>query len=113
MQGLVSAIGLGVNENKICLDVMDIGLWDVFLLAGRYTLLEQTALAELFPMCAKQGTSIICGGPFNSGILVGRETWNYSKAPEKVIEKAKATKQTCSRTFNPTRRSCNPIPTCK
>jgi D-threo-aldose 1-dehydrogenase len=87
--GLVSAIGLGVNENKICLDVMDIGLWDVFLLAGRYTLLEQTALAELFPMCAKQGTSIICGGPFNSGILVGRETWNYSKAPEKVIEKAR------------------------
>ena len=87
--GLVSAIGLGVNENKICLDVMDIGLWDVFLLAGRYTLLEQTALAELLPMCAKQGTSIICGGPFNSGILVGRETWNYSKAPKKVIERAR------------------------
>ena len=43
--GLVSAIGLGVNENKICLDVMDIGLWDVFLLAGRYTLLEQTAVS--------------------------------------------------------------------
>jgi len=86
--GLVSAIGLGVNENQICLDVMNIGHWDVFLLAGRYTLLEQTALAELFPKCAQQGTSIICGGPFNSGVLVGRETWNYSKAPKKVIEKA-------------------------
>ena len=86
--GLVSAIGLGVNENQICLDVMNIGHWDLFLLAGRYTLLEQTALAELFPKCAQQGTSIICGGPFNSGVLVGRETWNYSKAPKKVIEKA-------------------------
>ena len=86
--GLVSAIGLGVNENQICLDVMNIGHWDVFLLAGRYTLLEQTALVELFPKCAQQGTSIICGGPFNSGVLVGRETWNYSKAPKKVIEKA-------------------------
>lgn len=88
-EGLVSAIGLGVNENQICLDVMNIGLWDVFLLAGRYTLLEQTALAELFPMCAKQGTSIICGGPFNSGVLVGRETWNYSTAPKQVIDKAR------------------------
>ena len=57
--GLVSAIGLGVNENQICLDVMNIGHWDVFLLAGRYTLLEQTALVELFPKCAQQGTSII------------------------------------------------------
>ena len=85
---LVEAIGLGVNENQVCLDALEIGSWDVFLLAGRYTLLEQTALDELFPACAKSGTSIICGGPFNSGILVGREMWNYAKAPQTVIEKA-------------------------
>ena len=64
---LVKAIGLGVNENQVCLDALEIGSWDVFLLAGRYTLLEQTALDELFPACSKSGTSIICGGPFNSG----------------------------------------------
>ena len=58
-------------------------------MAGRYTLLEQTALDKLFPACAKRGTSIICGGPFNSGILVGREMWNYAKAPRDVVEKAK------------------------
>ncbi len=88
--GLVKAIGLGVNENQVCLDALDIGDWDVFLLAGRYTLLEQTALDALFPACRKAGTSIICGGPFNSGILVGRDTWNYSKAPQEVVNKARA-----------------------
>jgi D-threo-aldose 1-dehydrogenase len=86
--GAVKAIGLGVNENQVCLDALDIGAWDVFLLAGRYTLLEQTALDALFPACRAAGTSIICGGPFNSGILVGREMWNYSKAPADVITKA-------------------------
>ena len=85
----VEAIGLGVNETQICLDAFEIGAWDVFLLAGRYTLLEQTALDKLFPACVKRGTSIICGGPFNSGVLVGREMWNYAKAPRDVVEKAK------------------------
>lgn len=88
--GQVSAIGLGVNENQVCLDALGIGDWDVFLLAGRYTLLEQTPLDELFPACENAGTTIICGGPFNSGILVGREMWNYGKAPAEVIEKASA-----------------------
>lgn len=88
--GLVKAIGLGVNENQVCLDALEIGDWDVFLLAGRYTLLEQTALDALFPACRNAGTSIICGGPFNSGILVGRATWNYAKAPEDVVNKARA-----------------------
>ncbi|MEO0521774.1 MAG: aldo/keto reductase [Pseudomonadota bacterium] len=88
--GQVKAIGLGVNENQVCLDALGIGNWDVFLLAGRYTLLEQTALDALLPACRKAGTSIICGGPFNSGILVGREMWNYAKAPEEVVKKARA-----------------------
>ena len=88
--GDVKAIGLGVNENKICLDALDIGDWDVFLLAGRYTLLEQTSLDKLFPECKRRNTSIVCAGPFNSGVLVGREMWNYEEAPKRVIEKVKA-----------------------
>lgn len=87
--GLVKAIGLGVNENAVCMDALGIGKWDVFLLAGRYTLLEQTPLADLFPACAKAGTTIICGGPFNSGVLVGREMWNYDKAPAEVVDKVR------------------------
>ena len=85
--GLVKAIGLGVNENAVCMDALGIGAWDVFLLAGRYTLLEQTPLADLFPACRAAGTTIICGGPFNSGILVGREMWNYAAAPAEVVDK--------------------------
>lgn len=88
--GHVKAIGLGVNENQVCLDALGIGDWDVFLLAGRYTLLEQTPLETLFPACQAAGTTIICGGPFNSGILVGREMWNYAKAPADVIARARA-----------------------
>ncbi|WP_282609113.1 aldo/keto reductase [Pelagibius sp. Alg239-R121] len=85
--GQVSAIGLGVNEKEICLAALEIGQWDVFLLAGRYTLLEQTPVNDLFPACEAAGTSIICGGPFNSGVLVGREMWNYAKAPEDIVER--------------------------
>ena len=85
--GDVKAIGLGVNENEICLDALDIGDWDVFLLAGRYTLLEQTSLEKLFPACKSRNTSIICAGPFNSGVLVGREMWNYATAPKSIVEK--------------------------
>ncbi|MEP2880139.1 MAG: aldo/keto reductase [Roseibium sp.] len=88
--GQVKAIGLGVNENQVCMDALGIGDWDVFLLAGRYTLLEQSPLDTLFPACRSAGTSIICGGPFNSGILVGRTTWNYDTAPQEVVDKARA-----------------------
>ncbi len=88
--GHVKAIGLGVNENEVCMDALGIGNWDVFLLAGRYTLLEQTPLAELFPACRAAGTSIICGGPFNSGVLVGREMWNYAEAPAEVVDKVRS-----------------------
>ena len=87
--GHVKAIGIGVNENAVCMDALGIGSWDVFLLAGRYTLLEQTPLAELFPACRTAGTSIICGGPFNSGVLVGREMWNYATAPTEVVDKVR------------------------
>jgi D-threo-aldose 1-dehydrogenase len=87
--GQVKAIGLGVNENQVCMDALGIGNWDVFLLAGRYTLLEQTPLGTLFPACRKASTTIICGGPFNSGILAGREAWNYAKAPPEIVDKVR------------------------
>lgn len=92
----VSAIGIGVNENEICLRCLDIGQWDVFLLAGRYTLLEQTPLDDLFPACQAAGTSIICGGPFNSGVLVGREMWNYAKAPADIVARVQKLKTLAS-----------------
>jgi len=94
--GAVSAIGLGVNEKEICLRVMESGHWDCFLLAGRYTLLEQNPLDDLLPACEKAGTTIITGGPFNSGVLVGGEMWNYAKAPDDVIERVGKLKAVCA-----------------
>lgn len=91
--GVVRAIGLGVNEIAVCRDALGIGTWDIFLLAGRYTLLEQGALDDLFPECHNAGTSIVIGGPYNSGILVSGTSWNYGAAPERVVQKIAALKQ--------------------
>lgn len=93
--GDIKAIGLGVNEREICLEAMNHGDWDAFLLAGRYTLLEQDPLDDLFPACAAAGTSIILGGPFNSGILAGGDTWNYARAPEAVMDKVRKIRDVC------------------
>ncbi len=93
--GRVKAIGLGVNETQACLDALGIGDWDVFLLAGRYTLLEQEPLNDFLPQCAARGISLVVGGPFNSGILVGGNTWNYGAAPDHVLKKVKHLSKTC------------------
>ena len=94
--GLVKAIGLGVNENAVCLDVMEIGNWDTFLLAGRYTLLEQTPLDDLIPACVAAGTTLIIGGPFNSGVMLGGEMWNYAKAPQHILDQVKKIHGICA-----------------
>lgn len=93
--GLVKAVGLGVNESAVCMDALEIGDWDVFLLAGRYTLLEQDPLTDLLPACQKANTSIVIGGPFNSGILVGGTTWNYGAAPDHILNRVKRINEIC------------------
>ena len=93
--GDVQAIGLGVNEREVCLAAMQRGDWDCFLLAGRYTLLEQDPLDDLFPSCERSGTGIILGGPYNSGILVGGSTWNYAEAPPDVVERVRRIEAVC------------------
>jgi D-threo-aldose 1-dehydrogenase len=93
--GTARAIGVGVNEREVLLEVMEWGDWDVFLLAGRYTLLEQASLEELLPKCEKAGTSIVVGGPLNSGILAGRDTWNYKTAPPEIVARVNAIETIC------------------
>lgn len=82
--GDVKAIGLGVNEIAICQQAMAHGDFDVFLLAGRHSLLERTDAMGLFQDCARVGTDIVVGGPFNSGLLVGGATYNYGAIPEDI-----------------------------
>jgi D-threo-aldose 1-dehydrogenase len=93
--GVVSAIGLGVNEKAVLLDALKIGQWDAFLLAGRYTLLEQAPLDDLIPQCMAAGTSLVIGGPLNSGILAGRDTWNYETAPPEVVARVRKLAAVC------------------
>jgi D-threo-aldose 1-dehydrogenase len=94
--GVVSAIGIGVNEKQVLLDAMQFGDWDAFLLAGRYTLLEQDPLDDLLPLCQSRGTSIVVGGPLNSGILAGRDTWNYAKAPPEIAARVEKIARVCA-----------------
>lgn len=99
----IAGFGMGVNEVPACLEVMEHAKLDVILLAGRYTLLEQDPLDDLFPACEKAGTAIVVGGPYNSGILaVGTKTnaplsYNYEPAPEHVIDKVRKIEAVCER----------------
>jgi D-threo-aldose 1-dehydrogenase len=95
--GRVRAIGIGVNEREVLLEAMEWGVWDVFLLAGRYTLLEQAALDDLLPKCLQSGISVVIGAPFNTGVLAGRETWNYRPAPPEILDRVKAIRAVCDR----------------
>jgi D-threo-aldose 1-dehydrogenase len=101
--GDIAGFGMGVNEIAACLEVMSHARLDVILLAGRYTLLEQPALDDLFPRCEEAGTAIVIGGPYNSGILaVGTKTdaplyYNYEPAPPEVIDKVRRVEAVCDR----------------
>jgi D-threo-aldose 1-dehydrogenase len=99
--GRVRAIGAGMNQWQMELAFAKIGHFDCFLLAGRYTLLDQTALSEFLPYCVEHGISVIAGGPYNSGILaVGpREgaTFNYRAAAPEMIDKARRIAAMCER----------------
>jgi len=102
-QGVIKAIGAGMNEWEMLLRFAEKGGFDCFLLAGRYTLLDYSALDKLLPACSKNEISIIIGGPYNSGILASdlskASTYFYEPSPSNVIEKAKKIKKICD-SFN-------------
>jgi D-threo-aldose 1-dehydrogenase len=103
-QGAIAGFGLGVNLCQVCVDALAHADLDVLLVAGRYTLLDQSALAELLPRCLARGTRVIVGGPFNSGILAtgarpadGRPPFfDYQPAPPEIIERAAAIERLCA-----------------
>jgi D-threo-aldose 1-dehydrogenase len=99
--GVISAIGVGINESDTSLRFIKAGDFDCMLLAGRYTLLEQGALAEFLPECVKRNVSVILGGPYNSGILTGgvsdTSTHDYAQAPPPLIDKARKIEAICKR----------------
>ena len=99
--GAIKAIGLGVNEWHVCEAAMEIGRWDCFLLAGRYTLLEQGGMATFMPKCRAHGASLILGAVYNSGILAtgartgGTLRYNYAPARNNIVERVLAIEAVC------------------
>jgi D-threo-aldose 1-dehydrogenase len=98
-EGVVKAIGAGVNEWQICEKLAKTGDFDLFLLAGRYTLLEQESLASFLPLCEARGIGIVLGGPFNSGILATGPKpgafYNYDPAPPEILERVTRIEAIC------------------
>jgi D-threo-aldose 1-dehydrogenase len=99
-QGVVKAIGVGVNEWEVCHEALKQRDFDCFLLAGRYTLLEQEALDQFLPLCAERGAAVVVGGGFNSGILAtGAKPgakYNYAPAPSQIMERVARIEAVCA-----------------
>ena len=100
-QGIIKAIGCGMNQWEMLLDFANNADFDCFLLAGRYTLLDHSAMYSLMPKCLEKNISIILGGPYNSGILASdfksESTYFYEPSPTKVTEKARLIKKVCDK----------------
>jgi len=99
-EGAIKAVSAGMNQWEMLSRFMDYGDFDCFLLAGRYSLLDQTSLAEFLPKCLMRGVSVILGGVFNSGLLADPKpgiTFNYVAAPQGLIDRAIRIGKVCQR----------------
>ena len=96
-EGVIRAWGLGVNVVEPCLRALRESDPNMFLLAGRYTLLDHAGLSQLLPLCEGQGVHVVIGGPYNSGLLAGGNTYNYERAPDALVARAQAIGAVCAR----------------
>ena len=99
-EGMVKAIGVGVNESAMCARFARAGDFDAMLLAGRYTLLEQGALDDFLPLALEKGIGILLGGVFNSGILatgaIPGAKYNYRDAPPAILDTVRRIEAICA-----------------
>jgi D-threo-aldose 1-dehydrogenase len=100
-EGVIKAIGAGLNEWEACQRFAEAGDFDCFLLAGRYTLLDQESLDSFLPLCEKRGVGIVLGGPYNSGILatgpIEGAYYDYAPASPEILEKTRRIEEVCRR----------------
>ena len=100
-QGVIRAFGAGINEWQPAQWMAERGEFDLFLLAGRYTLLEQEALESFLPLCLARGIGVVIGGAYNSGILATgpREGafYNYDPAPQEIVDRVGRIQEICER----------------
>ena len=100
-EGVLKAVGVGMNQWQALARFARAADFDCFLLAGRYTLLDHSALPTLMPLCEEKRISLILGGPYNSGILASDlspgATYFYDEASADVLERARAIAAVCDR----------------
>ena len=94
-EGVIRAWGLGVNRVEPCMQALDRADPDLFLCAGRYTLLDTASLDTLLPACAARGIGLVVGGPYNSGLLAGHGTYDYAAAPADLVARRDAMALVC------------------
>jgi len=112
-EGLVGAVSAGMNQSAMLTAFALTGHFDCFLLAGRYTLLDQSALADLLPECANRGISVIAGGVYNSGVLADPKpgaTYDYRPADPSIVARARAVAAVCARHEVPLRAAALQFP---
>ena len=99
-EGVIKGIGIGVNDPVYAAQYLKEGDFDCLLLAGRYSLLEQPALAEVLPIAEKRNIGVMLGGVFNSGILatgaIEGARYNYTPAPPEIIDKVRRIERVCA-----------------
>ncbi len=116
-EGLIRHIGVAVSDWRVCVDLLQEADLDCLLLAGRYTLLDQSAAAQLLPLCAARGVRVAVGGAFNSGILAtgvkqaaAPLRFNYETARPEWVARAAAIEELCERFGVPLRAAALQFP---
>lgn len=94
-EGVIRAWGLGVNRIEACDAALEQSDPDVFLLAGRYSLLDHSALKTLFPRCRERSVRVVVGGPFNSGLLAGGVHFDYVPASADILQRQAKLQEVC------------------
>lgn len=98
-EGILKAIGIGVNEWQVCERALRERDFDCFLLAGQYSLLEQESLDSFLPLCVERNVAVVIGGGFNSGILatgaIEGARYNYGPAPAHIVDRVRGIEAIC------------------
>ena len=111
--GEIGAVSAGMNQSAMLTEFARTGAFDCFLLAGRYTLLDQSGLADLLPECARRGVSVIAAGVYNSGVLAdpaADATFDYRPVEPSVLARVQAMVQVCARHEVPLRAAALQFP---
>jgi D-threo-aldose 1-dehydrogenase len=100
-EGVVRAIGVGANQPGVLCRFAREADPDCFLVAGRFTVLDRSAEAELLPLCLARRIAVIAGGVFNSGVIVGGTTFDYDTAPLEIVARVEELREVCARHGTP------------